>query len=193
MSIDELGLQRINLPNALSLLRLIGSPWLPWLAGLEHRRWVVGAFVLLGVTDWLDGLLARRLQQTSDFGSKLDGVADLVFYPCAALVFAQLFPDHLLPNLPYIGAALAALAAVLLTSRWRCGRLILLHTALSRLAGVLLFFALLASFFVDTTLVIRGVALLYTIAFVEGTLIFLRHGTVSADTRSFFAIRKAEG
>lgn len=192
MSIVELRLQRINLPNALSLLRLAGSPWLLLLVALDDRRWVIGLFVLLGLTDWLDGLIARRLKQTTEFGAKLDGVADLVFYPCAALVFAQLFPDYLLPNLPYIGTALVMLAASLLISRWRCGRLILLHTALSRLAGVLVFIALLASFFFDTTLAIRGVAMLYTIAFIEATLIFLRYGAVSADTRSLFAIRDVQ-
>lgn len=183
-------LQRINLPNALSSLRLAGSPALLLLASLDDRRWVISAFVILGLTDWLDGLLARYLKQTSEFGAKLDGLADLLFYPCSALVFAQLFPAYLLPNLTFIGIAFAALAMVLLVSRLRCGRVILLHTALSRFAGVMVFFSLLGAFFVDTTLAIRAVALLYTLAFIEGTLIFLRHGAVSAGTHSIFSIRR---
>jgi len=149
--------------------------------------WVVIWFVLLGLSDALDGALARRWNQTSDYGSKLDAVADLVFYPCSAAVLAVLFPAYLSPNLPYVYATLIALAGTLLISRVRCGRIIMLHTHVSRYSGVLLFLVMLASFFVDTTLLIRLVALTYAIGFIEASLIFIIKGPVSPDTRSLFS------
>lgn len=182
----------MSIPNSLSLFRLLGSPLMLPLSTWPDRRLIVGWFVLLGLSDCLDGALARRWNQVTEFGSKLDGIADLVFYPCAAVVLAMLFPTYLVPNLPWIAFTFAALVAVLIASWWKCGRIILLHTHLSRFAGVVVFFAVLASFFVDTTLLIRAVALLYTLSFLEGIAIFTRFGAVSPDRRSYFS-RTSEG
>ena len=154
-----------------------------------NQAWLVIWFVLLGLSDALDGALARRWNQTSDYGSKLDAVADLVFYPCAAVVLAVLFPSYLTPNLPYVYAALTALGGALLISRVRCGRIIMLHTHLSRYSGVLLFVVTLVSFFIDTTVMIRIVALTYAVGFIEASLIFIIKGPVSPDTRSLFSHR----
>ena len=104
-------MQHLNLPNALSLGRLMGTPALFWLAQLPDRRWVAAWFALLGITDALDGYLARRWQQTSDFGSRLDGLADLAFYPTGAVLLLWLFPQYLHANLGYIGMTLALLLA----------------------------------------------------------------------------------
>ncbi|MFM7395505.1 MAG: CDP-alcohol phosphatidyltransferase family protein [Gammaproteobacteria bacterium] len=179
----------LTVPNALSLFRLFGSPLLLPLSQAANQFWVVAWFVLLGISDALDGALARRWNQTSDYGSNLDGLADLVFYPCSAIVLAVLFPSYLLPNLPYIYLTLATLVAVLVISKIRCGRLIMLHTHINRYSGVLVFITLLASFFVDTTLLIRLVALTYAIGFIESSLIFLIRGPVSPDTRSLFSAK----
>ena len=179
----------LSVPNALSFFRLFGSPLLLPLSQAANQTWLVVWFVLLGVSDALDGALARRWSQTSDFGSKLDAVADLVFYPCSAIVLAVLFPTYLTPNLLYIYVTLTTLVGVLLISRIRCGRIIMLHTHVSRYSGVLLFVVMLASFFIDTTLLIRMVALAYSIGFIESSLIFIIKGPVSPDTRSLFSTR----
>jgi phosphatidylglycerophosphate synthase len=180
-------LSTLTIPNALSFFRLFGSPFLLPLSQAANQLWVVVWFVLLGLSDALDGALARRWNQTSDYGSKLDAVADLVFYPCSAVVLAVLFPAYLSPNLPYVYVTLTALAGALLISRIRCGRIIMLHTHVSRYSGVLLFVVTLASFFVDTTLLIRLVALTYAVGFIEASLIFIIKGPVSPDTRSLFS------
>lgn len=73
--------QIITLPNAVTVLRLAALPWFVNLMSAE--RPVAAAFVLgtLGATDWVDGWLARRLDQTSELGAILDPVADrLVFF-----------------------------------------------------------------------------------------------------------------
>ncbi|MGA1376018.1 MAG: CDP-alcohol phosphatidyltransferase family protein [Steroidobacteraceae bacterium] len=182
----------LSVPNALSFFRLFGSPLLLPLSQAANQTWLVVWFILLGASDALDGALARRWNQTSDFGSKLDAIADLVFYPCSAIVLAVLFPAYLIPNLPYVYVTLTTLAGVLLISRIRCGRIIMLHTHISRYSGVFLFAVMLASFFIDTTLLIRMVALAYSIGFIEASLIFLLRGPVSPDTRSLFYTRSSK-
>ncbi|MFM7507509.1 MAG: CDP-diacylglycerol--glycerol-3-phosphate 3-phosphatidyltransferase [Rubrivivax sp.] len=63
---------------------IIGVYWLPWPMATKNLA-ATSLFVLFALTDWLDGYLARRLNQTSAFGAFLDPVADK-FLICAALL-----------------------------------------------------------------------------------------------------------
>lgn len=70
-----------TLPNLVTLLRLLCLPLFVWLLfGLPSRQaaaWLLGG---LGATDWVDGYLARRLGQTSEFGKKFDPTVDRLLF-----------------------------------------------------------------------------------------------------------------
>jgi cardiolipin synthase len=70
-----------SLPNAFTLARLLCLPiFLYLLFGRDNQAaaaWMLGA---LGATDWVDGYLARRLGQTSEFGKKFDPTVDRVVF-----------------------------------------------------------------------------------------------------------------
>ena len=69
-----------TVPNALSILRLLGLPLFLWLVlGPEADGWALAVLMASGVTDYLDGYLARRLNQTSKLGEVLDPVADRLY------------------------------------------------------------------------------------------------------------------
>ena len=69
-----------TLPNALSTLRLLGVPVFLWLVlGPEEDAWALALLVASGVTDFLDGWLARKLDQQSVLGQILDPVADRLY------------------------------------------------------------------------------------------------------------------
>ncbi|RNL65835.1 CDP-alcohol phosphatidyltransferase family protein [Nocardioides marmoriginsengisoli] len=69
-----------TLPNAISGLRLLGVPLFLWLVlGPEADVWALVVLMISGFTDWLDGYLARRLNQTSKLGEILDPVADRLY------------------------------------------------------------------------------------------------------------------
>ena len=69
-----------TLPNLLSLIRLAGVPVFLWLVLVpEADAWALGLLVLSGITDFLDGWLARKLNQTSVVGQILDPVADRLY------------------------------------------------------------------------------------------------------------------
>jgi cardiolipin synthase (CMP-forming) len=69
-----------TLPNLLSLVRLAGVPLFLWLVlGPEADGWALAVLAVAGVTDFLDGYLARRLGQTSTVGEVLDPVADRLY------------------------------------------------------------------------------------------------------------------
>lgn len=70
-----------TVPNLFTLLRLLCLPLFVWLLfGLPSRQaaaWLLG---VLGATDWVDGYLARRLGQTSEFGKKFDPTVDRLLF-----------------------------------------------------------------------------------------------------------------
>ena len=69
-----------TVPNLLSMARLAGVPVFLWLVlGPEADGWALALLMLSGVTDWLDGYLARRLNQISQLGQILDPVADRLY------------------------------------------------------------------------------------------------------------------
>jgi cardiolipin synthase len=69
-----------TLPNLLSMIRLAGVPLFLWLVlGPEADGWALALLMVSGITDFLDGWLARRLNQTSVVGQVLDPVADRLY------------------------------------------------------------------------------------------------------------------
>jgi cardiolipin synthase len=67
----------LTVPNALSLLRLALLPVFLWLVlGPQADGWAVALLVVMGLSDYLDGYVARRFDQFSRVGEILDPVAD---------------------------------------------------------------------------------------------------------------------
>jgi len=78
----------VTVPNLISLIRLLMIPAFVWL--LAHEGTEVWGFVLLGLvlaTDWVDGYIARRTGQVSEFGKVLDPVSDRVAIAAALITF----------------------------------------------------------------------------------------------------------
>lgn len=70
----------VTIPNLLSVVRLLLVPVFLWLVlGPKQDEWALLVLVFSGITDYLDGKLARRFNQTSALGAILDPVADRLF------------------------------------------------------------------------------------------------------------------
>jgi cardiolipin synthase (CMP-forming) len=69
-----------TVPNGLSVLRLFGVPMFLWLAlGPKADGWAVVVLMAAGITDYLDGRIARRFNLTSRLGELLDPAADRLY------------------------------------------------------------------------------------------------------------------
>jgi cardiolipin synthase len=78
-----------TLPNALSVLRLLGVPLFLWLLlGPHADGWAFVVLAISGLTDWLDGKLARWLDQGSRLGALLDPAADRLYIVAALIALA---------------------------------------------------------------------------------------------------------
>jgi cardiolipin synthase len=78
----------LSLPNVVTSVRLVLVPVFVWLlVQPRHRDWFAAAVLLaaLGATDWVDGQLARRLDQVTTLGKVLDPTADRVLLATAVI------------------------------------------------------------------------------------------------------------
>src|SRR6476619_3770 len=68
-----------TLPNILSMLRLVGVPLFLWLVLAHQDGWALTVLALSGVSDYLDGKIARRFGMVSRVGQLLDPLADRLY------------------------------------------------------------------------------------------------------------------
>ena len=101
-----------TVPNFLTLLRIALIPFIVvlYLAGAPGI-WVAGVFLLTSATDWLDGFLARRMNQVSPFGEFLDPVADKLMI---AVVLVMLVSDRQVLNATLNPAGFAVVTAIII-------------------------------------------------------------------------------
>ncbi|WP_313137499.1 CDP-diacylglycerol--glycerol-3-phosphate 3-phosphatidyltransferase [Paracoccus jeotgali] len=79
-----------NVPNILTIMRLLAAPGVPVMFLYFHRPWADWAaltlFLLAAITDWFDGYLARAWNQQSHFGAAMDPIADKAMVVIALVV-----------------------------------------------------------------------------------------------------------
>ena len=108
-----------TLPNALSVLRLLGVPLFLWLLlGPESDGWALIVLMIAGITDWADGKLAKWLNQYSRLGALLDPAADRLYIMSAlvALALREIVPYWVMALL--VGRELVLGVALLVLRRY---------------------------------------------------------------------------
>jgi cardiolipin synthase len=78
-----------TVPNQITLLRLGFLPLFLILIVYEHYRWALLILVLAGLSDGIDGLLARKLDQKSAIGAYLDPIADKLLLSSSFVILAM--------------------------------------------------------------------------------------------------------
>ena len=124
------------LPNTLTALRIAGSIGLLFcnVAGWQFLT----LYVLCGLSDMIDGWLARKLQAESKTGSVLDSIADLSFVVCCAI---QLLPILSIPLWLWIWAGIIVIIKIVnqISSLIIIKKFCFPHTIANKLTGFLLF------------------------------------------------------
>jgi len=79
----------LTVPNAISMARLAGVPVFLWLVLVPQADWwAVGLLIAAGLSDWLDGKLARAWNQQSRLGEVLDPAADRLYIAATLIALA---------------------------------------------------------------------------------------------------------
>ena len=127
-----------TVPNLLCVIRLVGSIVLVFVAIAGRGDIVLWLFILLAMTDWLDGKLAILLKQKSVLGARLDSWADAALY--AAILFAALWlhGQTLEGALGWIIAAVGTYVVSILVGFRKYGRWPSYHTRAAKTSWLLI-------------------------------------------------------
>jgi len=182
----------LNAANILSLSRFVLLPLPIIFVLMDMRIAFVISYIIIGSTDFFDGIVARRFNMTSELGKKLDSFSDLFFYLASAWFLYALHPEVItsMPNIILIIIFLAMLVLSFVASGIICKKPILMHTIILKLNAVILYLAVIFAEFFDVTYIITGLAILYLIGMTEEFVIFFKYGDIDPDSKSFFHIRK---
>jgi len=121
---SEVGERIWTIPNAISLARLIGVPVFLWLVlGVDSKAgdwWAIGLLIAASASDWLDGKIARALNQQSRLGELLDPAADRLYIVATivALALRAIIPWWLVGILAARELLMAVVLAVLRRRGW---------------------------------------------------------------------------
>jgi cardiolipin synthase (CMP-forming) len=135
---------RFNVPNTLCAIRLAGAFTVPVHLGLKRAMLAVIAVMVL--TDWVDGKLARWLNQKTAFGARLDSVADISMYAAVLYCLWWLKWDFIRAELWWIAAAVGS---YLVSSLWGIawlGRWPNYHTRAAKISWLLMGIAIISVF-----------------------------------------------
>ena len=153
-----------HLPNAITTLRFLGAVCLLFFDVGSITFWVI--YSVCGISDMLDGCLARRLHCESKTGALLDSLADLVFVACCCY---KLIPVLAFPKWLWIwGGTIVAIKIInqicALVMYKKC---VFPHTLANKVTGVLLFVAVPLTVFLESIVPMIVIAAVATFAAVQ--------------------------
>lgn len=169
-----------RLANYITCIRIIGTVGLLWLEPQSPVFFMV--YTLTGLTDVLDGYIARKTNTTSALGAKLDSIADLLFY---AVMLGKLLPI-LWVRLPVgiwyaIGAILCVRLLGYVVAAVKYRQFASLHTYLNKLAGLAVFAVPYILLLPVAVPLCWGVCAIAGMAAIEELLIHMRNSTYRAN------------
>ncbi len=178
------------LPNLLTLSRLIFLPVLYILFFLERKTVFLVLYVIVGMTDMLDGYLARKTGKISKTGQFLDSLADIFFNFSTGFFLLYRIPRLTEEHIHLVVIIILLGAVYFLVTLLKCRKVQFIHTTLFRTAGVAIYVCFIISFFVEPIFFTRIVLLLLILSFIESILIYLIYGEVDPDVRSIADAKK---
>ena len=134
-----------HLANAFSVARIILI--VPLLLSAENGFLFTILYLVIGLTDLLDGWIARKTDTATAFGAKLDTVADLLFFSAVIYLLFRLAGGFLHQYLVWFIAILAIRLVGVLVAVLKYHSFVILHTLGNKITGLLLFAAPLFLFY----------------------------------------------
>lgn len=135
MSKHPIRKHRLNCADIVTCFRILGTILLLTMKPLSTSFFLL--YTVTGLTDVLDGWIARRTKTASDFGARLDSIADLLFYTVVMLLMFPSLWNTLPVNIWYAVAAIVIIRlSAYLTAAAKYRRFAALHTKLNKLTGM---------------------------------------------------------
>lgn len=178
-----------SIPNLLSMLRLALVPVLIGLAYIGDAHGFLGLLVISLLSDVLDGYLARKLNQVSELGAKLDSWGDMLTYGSMILGLYWIWPEVFTAQAAYLLATMVFFIAPLLMALRKFGEYPSYHTWGAKAAAVLMAPAYYMLVLLDADGFFRAVILLHVLVACEEIAITIILDRPRSNVRSVFNLR----
>ncbi|WP_151734567.1 CDP-alcohol phosphatidyltransferase family protein ['Paenibacillus yunnanensis' Narsing Rao et al. 2020] len=176
-----------HIPNLLTLSRIILSVWL--LFASEAPLLFAFLYAACGLSDVLDGAIARRKHWESPLGARLDSVADMVFCLAVLVYMIQWLGPAAVHFIPWIIAIAVIRFVNLLIAAIKYRSFAMLHTWGNKLTGAVLFTAPLF-LLLNWQVLLWPVCILAVLTAVEETAIHLTSSKLDVNRRSLYTGRR---
>lgn len=179
-----------SIPNLLSMLRLGLVPVLVWLASAQKSELFLLVLVVSLVSDVLDGYLARRLNQASELGAKLDSWGDILTYAAMILGLHLIWPDIFAKQAEFLFAAMLSFTLPTLFAFRKFGGYPSYHTWGAKLAAILIAPAYYVLILWGVDGFFRVVILFHVLVAAEEMAITFILAEPHSNVRSFWSLRE---
>lgn len=184
-----------QIPNIITSIRLLSAIILIVMS-LTDRAMAHGCFLTLfclgGVSDMLDGFVARHFNWCTEFGARLDSVSDLIFYISVVLFLAMHSTTYLAPSYPLLTIGFAVQLFHWALAQKRHGAYPAYHSTFSRMCAYAMFFTMLAFWILKLPFLLSAMLVAWIACSCEGiaiTMILKRCITNVSSIRTAFALR----
>ena len=174
-------------PNLVSSIRILIAPLLFVLAFLQMEHWFLGALIFSGLTDVLDGYIARKYNMITPLGAHLDSWGDATIYSTMAICAWILWPETTQRELLYYALILFSFLLPGLTGLVKFGRMTGYHTWSVKIAVLATFIGYIALYSDVSRWPFVLAACLAVIAGIEEILITFVLREEKTDVRSIMA------
>ena len=178
--------KRLNIPNLLSGFRLIAAPFLLYLAWTGCPTLFLVLLSISLLSDCIDGFIARTLEDTSEFGTKLDSWGDLATYLTVPLCAWWLWPEILKREAFFVLLVVAAYVVPLVAGFLKFRRLPSYHTRGAKTGAVLMSVSVLILFVADIPWPFRCAAIFQSLVACEEIAITLRLSEPQTNVPSYW-------
>lgn len=173
-----------NLANGLSISRIFLSLVLLFIYANE---WLfIGVYLVCGVSDVLDGYIARKTNTQSIIGAKLDSVADLVMFSVIMALLIIWMKSEILIFIPWIISIFAIRVANILIAAFKYRKFVLLHTWANKFTGLLTFITPALYVIFQATQVFLPICFIAVLSAIEEGIIHLTTNKPDLNRRSIF-------
>ena len=153
-----------HIANAVTGCRILGSVLLLFVPAFSAEFYVL--YIICGLSDMIDGTIARKTDSASELGAKIDTAADLVFVTVSLI---KILPAIHVPRWVWIWGAVIAMIKIgnIILGYVFQKQFVSLHTAMNKVAGLLLFLLPLTLSFAEVTYSFIAVCSVATVAAIQ--------------------------
>lgn len=174
------------IPNILTLSRIFFSLFLIYLN--PKNLLFIFIYIICGISDILDGFIARKINATSNIGAKLDSIADIIIIFVILFKFLPTTNLDLFMILWFVGIFFIKICCIFIVfCRFKEFRIV--HTYMNKLTGILIFVYPILNYFMDCKVYIFIIFIVASLTSIEEILINLTMDSLDLDRKFYFNIK----